>query len=146
MIGAIAGDIIGSVFEQNPVKTTPFPLFAQTSRFTDGTVLSVAVADAILNQTDYAGALKTDARMYPTAGYGTSFFSWMQSDDPRPYNSWGNGSAVRVSAVGFAFDSVREVLREAQNSAAVTHDHPEPISSFRCAETARGLIAHHRPI
>lgn len=136
MIGAIAGDIIGSVFEQNPIKTTTFPLFAQTSRFTDDTVLSVAVADAILNQTDYAVALKTYACMYPTAGYGTSFFSWMQSDDPKPYNSWGNGSAMRVSAVGFAFDSVREVLREAQNSAAVTHNHPEGIKGAQATALA----------
>ncbi len=136
MIGAIAGDIIGSVFEQNPIKTTTFPLFAKTSRFTDDTVLSVAVADAILNRTDYATVLKTYGRMYPTAGYGMSFFSWMQSDDPKPYHSWGNGSAMRVSAVGFAFDSVREVLRESRNSAAVTHNHPEGIKGAQATALA----------
>ena len=136
MIGAIAGDIIGSVFEQNPIKTTTFPLFSQPSRFTDDTVLSVAVADAILNRTDYAIVLKTYGRMYPTAGYGMSFFSWMQSDDPKPYNSWGNGSAMRVSAVGFAFESVREVLREARNSAAVTHNHPEGIKGAQATALA----------
>lgn len=136
MIGAIAGDIIGSVFEQNPIKTTTFPLFAKTSRFTDDTVLSVAVADAILNRTDYAIALKTYGRMYPAAGYGMSFFSWMQSDDPKPYNSWGNGSAMRVSAVGFACESVQDVLREARNSAAVTHNHPEGIKGAQATALA----------
>ena len=136
MIGAIAGDIIGSVFEQNPIKTTTFPLFVKTSRFTDDTVLSVAIADAILNQTDYAIVLKSYGRKYPAAGYGMSFFSWMQSDDPKPYHSWGNGSAMRVSAVGFAFDSVREVLREARNSAAVTHNHPEGIKGAQATALA----------
>lgn len=136
MIGAIAGDIIGSVFEQNPIKTTTFPLFTKTSRFTDDTVLSVAIADAILNRTDYAIALKTYGRMYPAAGYGMSFFSWMQSDDPKPYNSWGNGSAMRVSAVGFAFDSDREVLGAAENSAAVTHNHPEGIKGAQATALA----------
>ncbi|MGD2097376.1 MAG: ADP-ribosylglycohydrolase family protein [Desulfobacterales bacterium] len=136
MIGAIAGDIVGSVFEQSPIKTTTFPLFSNTSRFTDDTVLSVAVADAILNRTDYAIVLKSYGRRYPTAGYGMSFFSWMQSDDPRPYNSWGNGSAMRVSAVGFAFDSVRDVLHEARNSAAVTHNHPEGIKGAQATALA----------
>ncbi len=127
MIGAIAGDIIGSVFEQHPIKTTKFPLFSTASRFTDDTVLSVAIADAILHQTDYVTALKAYGRRYPAAGYGMSFFNWMQSDDPRPYNSWGNGSAMRVSAVGFAFNSSQDVMLEAQKTAAVTHDHPEGI-------------------
>ena len=73
MIGAIAGDIIGSVFEHEPIKTTIFPLFSESSRFTDDTVLSVAVADAILNQTDYGTVLKKYGRKYPAAGYGMSF-------------------------------------------------------------------------
>ena len=127
MIGAIAGDIIGSVFERFPIKTLSFPLFTDSSRFTDDTVLSVAIADAILLQADYAAVLKDYARQYPTAGYGASFFNWMQSDDPKPYNSWGNGSAMRVSAVGFACNSIEDVLREAQKTAAVTHNHPEGI-------------------
>ena len=100
MIGAIAGDIIGSVFEGHPIKTTSFPLFSKSSRFTDDTVLTVAVADAILNKIDYATALKTYGRKYPRAGYGMSFYRWMQSPDTQPYNSWGNGSAMRVSPVG----------------------------------------------
>ena len=136
MIGAVAGDIIGSVFEQHPTKTTAFPLFVKSSRFTDDTVLTIAVADAILNRTDYAQALKTYGRMYPAAGYGMSFFRWMQSEDLKPYKSWGNGSAMRVSAVGFAFDSVREVLFEAEKTAAVTHNHPEGIKGAQATALA----------
>lgn len=127
MIGAIAGDIIGSVFEGHPIKTTSFPLFSKSSRFTDDTVLTLAVADAILNKIDYTTALKTYGRQYPNAGYGMSFYSWMQSPETKPYNSWGNGSAMRVSPVGFAFDSIEDVLREAEKTAIVTHNHPEGI-------------------
>ncbi|MGD1968658.1 MAG: ADP-ribosylglycohydrolase family protein [Desulfobacterales bacterium] len=136
MIGAIAGDIIGSVFEQHPIKSTTFPLFIQSSKFTDDTVLTIAIADAILHQRDYATVLKTYGRMYPSAGYGMSFFSWMHSDDPKPYNSWGNGSAMRVSAVGFAFDSIREVLIEAKKTASVTHNHPEGIKGAQATALA----------
>ena len=136
MIGAIAGDIIGSVFEHHPVKTTRFPLFSSSSRFTDDTVLSVAIADAILNQTQYVTVLKTYGRRYPTAGYGMSFFSWMQSDDTKPYNSWGNGAAMRVSAVGFAFSSSPDVMHAAQKTAAVTHNHPEGIKGAQATALA----------
>ncbi len=136
MIGAIAGDIIGSVFEQNPIKTTEFPLFRIHSHFTDDTVLTVAVAYAILNNTDYAYSLKLFGRRYPNAGYGLSFFHWLQAAESKPYNSWGNGSAMRVSPVGFAFDSEDEVLIEAQKSAAVTHDHPEGIKGAQAAALA----------
>jgi ADP-ribosylglycohydrolase len=127
MIGAIAGDIIGSVFEGHPIKTTSFPLFSNSSRFTDDTVLTLAVADAILNEIDYITALKTYGRKYPNAGYGMSFYSWMQSPETKPYNSWGNGSAMRVSPVGFAFNSIEDVLRVAEKTATVTHNHPEGI-------------------
>lgn len=136
MIGAIAGDIIGSVFEQHPIKSRNFPLFIQSSRFTDDTVLTVAIANAILHQRDYAMVLKSYGRRYPTAGYGMSFFNWMQSDDPRPYNSWGNGSAMRVSSVGFAFDSIRKVLNEAKKTASVTHNHPEGIKGAQATALA----------
>jgi ADP-ribosylglycohydrolase len=136
MIGAIAGDIIGSVFEQDPIKTTTFPLFSESSRFTDDTVLSVAIADAILNQIDYATVLKTYSRNYPAAGYGLSFYQWMQSEDSNPYNSWGNGSAMRVSPVGFAFDSTEDVLLEAEKTAAVTHNHAEGIKGAQATALA----------
>ncbi len=136
MIGAIAGDIIGSVFEGNPTKTTAFPLFSRHSTFTDDTVLTVAMADSILKDRDYAASLKRFARQYPSAGYGATFFRWMRSSDSRPYNSWGNGSAMRVSPVGFAFDSVEEVLDQAERSAAVTHNHPEGIKGAQATALA----------
>lgn len=136
MLGAIAGDIIGSVFEHHPVKATDFVLFDRRSHFTDDTVLTVAIAHAILEDVDYGLALKTFARRFPDAGYGMSFFQWMMSEDPRPYNSWGNGSAMRVSPVGFAYDSVEEVLSQAEKSAAVTHDHPEGIKGAQATALA----------
>jgi ADP-ribosylglycohydrolase len=136
MIGAIAGDIIGSVFEQYPIKTTDFPLFSSHSRFTDDTVLTIAVADSILNNIDYAIALKRFGREYPYAGYGLSFFNWLQSEKNTPYNSWGNGSAMRVSPVGFALDSKDAVLIEAENSAAVTHNHLEGIRGAQATALA----------
>jgi ADP-ribosylglycohydrolase len=136
MIGAIAGDIIGSVFENHPIKTTSFPLFSKASTFTDDTVLSLAVADAVLNNIDYATAFKSYGRKYPHAGYGMSFYNWMQSFDTKPYYSWGNGSAMRVSPVGFAFDSTNDVLLEAEKTAAVTHNHPEGIKGAQATALA----------
>ncbi len=136
MLGAIAGDIIGSVFEHRPVKNTGFDLFCRQSTFTDDTVLTVAVAHAILDKIDYGHALKSFARRFPDAGYGMSFFGWMMSQESRPYNSWGNGSAMRVSPVGFAFDSVEVVLKEAEKTAAVTHNHPEGIKGAQAAALA----------
>ena len=136
MIGAIAGDIIGSVFEHHPIKTTDFPLFSTYSSFTDDTVLTVAVADAILNNGEYAESLKRFGRKYPHAGYGLSFFNWLQRENHGPYNSWGNGAAMRVSPVGFAFDSEDKVLAEAQKSAAVTHNHPEGIKGAQATALA----------
>ncbi|PKM79299.1 MAG: hypothetical protein CVU88_06505 [Firmicutes bacterium HGW-Firmicutes-13] len=136
MIGAIAGDIIGSVYEWNNVKHTDFELFGPYSRFTDDTVLTVAVADCILNRKDYASALKEYGRKYPRAGYGGKFNSWLNSDSIEPYNSFGNGSAMRVSPVGFAFNSIEEVLKEAKRSAEVTHNHSEGIKGAQAAAAA----------
>src|SRR5687767_15041739 len=113
MLGAIAGDIIGSVYEARPIKTTEFPLFRWDCRFTDDTVLTAAVAEAILRGSDYAGMFKGYYRLYPNAGYGGSFIRWAGSRSWEPYNSWGNGAAMRASPVGFAFDSLDEVLAEA---------------------------------
>ena len=136
MIGAIAGDIIGSVFEHHAIKSTQFPLFSRYSGFTDDTVLTVAIADSILKKVDYATSLKTFGQKYPYAGYGSSFFRWIFSSDSRPYNSWGNGSAMRVSPVGFAFDSMEDVLSEAKKSAEVTHNHPEGIKGAQATALA----------
>ncbi len=139
MIGAIAGDVIGSVFERFPIKSTHFPLFSGLSRFTDDTVLTVAIADSILKKIDYAASLKTFGLKYPDSGYGASFFRWIHSTDSRPYNSWGNGSAMRVSPVGFAFDSIEDVLNEAKKSAEVTHNHPEGIKGAQATALAAFL-------
>lgn len=136
MIGSITGDIIGSAFEQKPVKTTDFPLFSAGSHFTDDTVLTAAVAYSILNQVDYANTLKYFGRIYPNAGYGGSFLTWLISEDNKPYNSWGNGSAMRVSPVGMAFASFDTVLKEAQKCAEVTHNHPEGIKGAKATAAA----------
>jgi ADP-ribosylglycohydrolase len=118
------------------IKTEDFPLFTSDSRFTDDTVLMVAVAHAILRGQDYASALKLFGRKYPHAGYGGTFFEWLFSTRSEPYNSWGNGSAMRVSPVGWAFDSPDDVLAEARSSAAVTHDHPEGIKGAQATALA----------
>ena len=136
MIGAIAGDIIGSVYEHWPVKTKDFPLFVQRSGFTDDTVLTVAVADAILNDRGYAEAVQEIGRRYPGAGYGISFLEWLQSPNPQPYQSWGNGAAMRVSPVGWAFSTAQEVRAEAEKTACISHDHPEGIKGAQAAALA----------
>jgi ADP-ribosylglycohydrolase len=138
MYGAIAGDIIGAPYEghHRGIKTEDFPLFSPHSRFTDDTVLTIAIADAILHHTDYAQSLYRYASRYPNAGYGHGFKSWLAQGDLKPYSSFGNGSAMRVSPVGWAFDSAETVLREAERSAAVTHNHPEGIKGAQAVALA----------
>ena len=136
MIGAIAGDIIGSVYEATPIKTTDFPLFNEYSRFTDDTVLTIATAYALIKDLDYATAYRQFGRAYPRAGYGGTFIHWLMSDDAPPYNSWGNGSAMRISPVGFALGSLQSVLLEAEKSAVVTHNHPEGIKGAQATAVA----------
>ena len=136
MLGSIVGDIIGSVYEQRPIKTMEFPLFDSRSRFTDDTVLTVAIASSILQGTDYAASLKAFGRRYPNAGYGGSFSNWLLAPESRPYNSWGNGAAMRVSPVGFAFADTEEVLKEAKQTAEVSHDHPEGIKGAQATALA----------
>jgi ADP-ribosylglycohydrolase len=138
MLGSIAGDIIGSVYEGwgYRMKSTEFPLFVSSSVFTDDTVLTVATASAILLGSDYGRAYKDFGRRYPDAGYGGTFHEWLRSEEIFPYNSWGNGSAMRVSPVGWAFRTVEEVLQEAHHSAAVTHNHPEGIKGAQATALA----------
>ena len=136
MFGAICGDVIGSVYEHNPVKDKNFPLFSARSTFTDDTVLTTAIAGAILEDGDYLRSLRERGRVYPNAGYGGNFLGWLFSDNPEPYNSWGNGSAMRVSPVGFAFGDIDTVLREAARSAEVTHNHPEGIRGAQAVAAA----------
>lgn len=136
MLGAVIGDIVGSVYEAHPVDRWDFPFFHRAATFTDDTVLTVAVADAILHRMPYSDALRKWARRYPTAGYGGSFFSWFQTDGAGPYGSWGNGSAMRVSPVGLAFESEAVVLEEAAASARPTHDHPEGVKGAQAVALA----------
>jgi len=138
MIGAIAGDIIGSVYEghEHAIKTKDFLLFNPACRFTDDTVLTVAVADAIISGTPYREAMLHWGRRYPKAGYGGAFMKWLAAGNPVPYNSWGNGSAMRVSPVGFLFDSEASVLEEAKKSAEVTHSHSEGIKGAQATSLA----------
>lgn len=136
MIGAIAGDIIGSVYEWDNIKTTDFPLFSPRCKFTDDTVLTVALADSILSGVPYTRKLKEYYQLYPHAGYGGFFHHWARSADMLPYNSFGNGSAMRVSPVGFVYDDLDTILREAERSAAVTHNHPEGIKGAKAVASA----------
>lgn len=127
MIGAIAGDIIGSVYEFDNIKTKQFDLFSPQCFFTDDTVLTVALADSILTGTSYVENLKTFYRWYPHCGYGGSFLHWARSANSEPYNSWGNGAAMRISPVGYAYDDLDTVLRKAAEFTEITHNHPEGI-------------------
>lgn len=143
MLGAIIGDIVGSVHEGTLRKTKDFPLFIERSTFTDDTVLTVAVADWILTGKDLVGVLHAYFDAYPNRGYGGMFAAWASQRSRKPYNSFGNGSAMRVSPVGFAFDSIGDVLAWARRSAEVTHDHPEGI---RGAEATAAAVYYARQI
>ena len=143
MLGAIAGDIIGSVYEHNPIKHKHFELFHPDCRFTDDTVLTVALADAILHRQNYIDKLKEYYRRYPDAGYGFSFFNWAVSDSRQPYRSFGNGAAMRISPVAFAFNSLEAVLSGAEKYTAVTHNHPEGIKGAQATAAAIILAQQH---
>ena len=127
MLGAIAGDIIGSIYEFNNIKSNVFPLFTGDSFFTDDTVLTVATADCILSNGKYPDFYKKYFRKYPDRGYGGNFSEWGNSDSLDPYNSFGNGSAMRAGPIGFAYSTIEEVLIAAKISSEATHDHPEGI-------------------
>jgi ADP-ribosylglycohydrolase len=141
MIGAISGDIIGSVYEWHKIKTKEFNLFSEKCHFTDDSILTIALADSIMTGTPYRDNLKTFYQWYPHGGYGGSFHRWAQSENPVPYNSWGNGAAMRISPVGYAFDDLETVLKKAKEFTEITHDHPEGIkggqSTAACIFLAR---------
>lgn len=136
MMGAIAGDVIGSYYEAFATKTTEFPLFHEYCRFTDDTVLTVAVAQWILEGGDLVDHLHSYFDTYPQAGFGGSFARWAGYRHREPYQSWGNGSAMRVSPVAFAFDSLETVLEKAKQSAEVTHNHEEGIRGAQATAAA----------
>lgn len=136
MLGAIAGDIIGSAYEFKNTKRTDFDLFCPHSQFTDDTILTIAIADSILSGKSYASTIREYGRRYPNGGYGNMFAKWLRTDDAPPYHSMGNGSAMRVSPVGFAYETPEKVLDEAMRSAVVTHNHPEGIKGAQATAMA----------
>ena len=137
LLGAIAGDVIGSVYEYvNIVKTTHFPLFTPLSHFSDDSVLTMAVADCLVHGKEFAENIWEFAHRYPNRGYGGSFKEWLKSDEKQPYGSYGNGSAMRVSPVGLLFDTMDETLKLAEATAAVTHNHPEGIKGAKAIAAA----------
>lgn len=136
MLGAIAGDIIGSVYETDPIKTKEFELFCPTSRFTDDTVLTIAVADVLLTGGEYAPTFRDYYHRFPDKSYGSGFSRWAESTGATACNSYGNGSAMRVSPIGWAYNSLTEVMIEAKRSAQVSHNHHEGVKGAQAVATA----------
>ena len=150
MYGAILGDIIGQPYEFGGVKTTDFPLFGEKNTFTDDSVMTCAVADALMNLSEEADdasierglihSMQIFGQRHPLAGYGGRFRKWLYSENPQPYNSFGNGSAMRVSSVAWLFPgSLERALHVAELTARVTHNHPEGIKAARAATAAEWL-------
>ena len=136
MFGAILGDVIGSAYEFAPVHDVYFNAFRKESTFTDDSVLTLATADVLLNGGNYADAYWSYARAYPGRGYGGRFAGWISSNEKKPYNSFGNGSAMRIAPVGWAFDTLEATLAEAEKSAACTHNHPEGVKGAQAVAAA----------
>ena len=133
MLGAIIGDIVGSKYEFNNTFDYNFEMFGEGCDFTDDTICTVAIADAVLNKRSYQESLHDWCRRYPNpkGAYGGRFAAWVHSDNPQPYNSFGNGSAMRVSPVAWLFDDLPQVLEEAEKTALPTHNHPEGIKGAK---------------
>lgn len=146
MLGAIIGDIIGSRWEFSPTNDYHFELFSDENDYTDDTVCTIAVADAILQHKDYGSTLHQWCRRYrhPKGSYGGRFAGWINEDNPSPYGSFGNGSAMRVSAVGWAFADRESVLANAKASAECTHNHPEGIKGAQTVALAIHLALRMR--
>lgn len=144
MLGAIIGDIAGSIYEFNNIKTEDFTPFEGKCFFTDDTVMTVAVADALMSgkrdpkktEACMIKSMKKFGKSYPNAGYGGRFSAWLLNPDPKPYDSFGNGSAMRVSPVAWYFHNLEKVQQFAEISAKVTHDHPEGIKGASAVATA----------
>ena len=138
MLGAMIGDIVGSKYEFNNTFDYDFEMFGEGCDFTDDTICTVAIADAILNGRNYQESLLDWCRRYPSpkGAYGGRFAGWIRSLDPQPYNSFGNGSAMRVSPVAWLFDDLSQVLEEAEKTALPTHNHPEGIKGAKAVAHA----------
>lgn len=144
MLGAIIGDIIGSVYEFQNKKQKNFPLFTPMSRFTDDTVMTLAIAKWLTEDKEHSKEglvqrMQSLGKRYPNAGYGGGFKRWLNDYHPKPYNSYGNGSAMRVSPIAFYAQSLEETLRLATISAEVTHNHPEGIKGAKAIAAATYL-------
>ena len=138
MLGAIIGDIVGSIYEWNNHRSKQFPLFGRGCDYTDDTVCTVALADALLTGADPAPHLQAWCQRYPGRGYGGMFLGWIQEAAPAPYNSFGNGAAMRVSAAGWLADDVGSVAALSDRITAITHNHPEGIRGARAV--AHGIL------
>lgn len=136
MIGSIIGDIVGSIYEFHNIKNEDFPLFSKNSTFTDDTVLTCATADVILDNAKYDKYYLDYAQAFLNRGYGGSFARMVTSGKLTPYNSYGNGSGMRVSPIGFAYNTIEETLRQARKSAEVTHNHQEGIKGCQAVALA----------
>ena len=138
MLGAMIGDIVGSKYEFNNTFDYDFEMFGEGCDFTDDTICTVAIADAILNGRNYQESLLDWCRRYPSpkGAYGGRFAGWIRSLNPQPYNSFGNGSAMRVSPAAWLFDDLSQVLEEAEKTALPTHNHPEGIKGAKAVAHA----------
>ena len=138
MLGAIIGDIVGSRWEFNPTNDYNFEWLSDKNGFTDDTICTVAVMDALLKGRDFGESIHDWCRRYPNpmGGYGGRFAQWVQSDNPQPYNSYGNGSAMRVSPVAYWGDTLDEILDDAAASALPTHNHDEGIKGAQTVAMA----------
>jgi ADP-ribosylglycohydrolase len=146
MLGAIIGDIVGSRFEFNNTHCFDFELFTPACSFTDDTICTIAMADAVINgDNEYGKKLHEwcNKYRYPMGGYGGSFARWVASDNPQPYHSFGNGSAMRVASIGWLFDTIEEVRIEAEKTALPTHNHPEGIKGAVATAEAIFLARKH---
>ena len=139
MLGAIIGDIVGSRFEFGPAPEKDFELFTDECSYTDDTICTVAIADAILSGRSYKDALLDWCHRYPApmGGYGNMFYDWLHEDNPQPKDSFGNGSAMRVSPVGWLFSDWEEVIAEAKKTAEISHNHEEGIKGAQCVYGAQ---------
>lgn len=144
MIGAIAGDIVGSRFEHHPHKSVEFELWHPDCRFTDDTVMTIATAEALLTDRDFGAAYHRWGNRYPDAGYGRAFRTWLATLDPVPYDSWGNGAAMRVSPVAWVAGSEAQVLDLARETALPTHGHERGIIGAQAVALATWLAGHER--
>ena len=138
MIGSVIGDLTGSTYEFKPTKDYNFEFMPNGSEITDDSIMSLAIAEAIMRNQPYAERMRYWGRKYPNpkGAYGGSFSAWLASPTPQPYNSFGNGSAMRVGAIGWAFNSLEEVQMEAYKSAECTHNHTEGIKGAVATATA----------